>query len=428
MTFQIVTALLIFISVYVIISFELINKASVVVLGASIVLLLGIITPEEAFTKINLHVIFLLTSLMVLVNIAKDTGLFQYIAIKAAKLVHGDPLKILIFLFTLTGTTSAFLDNVTTVIILSPIAILIAVELGISPVPYIISMAIASNIGGTATLIGDPPNIMIGYNAGLSFGDFLFNMTPLIIIIGAVSIVLSLYLFRHELMTTADRKARIMSFDESGVVTDKVMVIKTLTVWGFVIFGFLFQDFVHISPTVIAMSGAAVLLVITGSDPEKYLAEIEWVTIFFFVGLFILVGTLEELKIIDYIGQKIIAFSKGNVTVSAVTILWGSGILSGIVDNIPFVAAMIPLIKMMNVSMIHAGNNILWWSLSAGACLGGNFTLVGASANVVASQIATKSGYPVRFWDFTKYGVIYTLVSLIISTVYIYFRYLLNGI
>ena len=428
MTFQIVTALLVFLSVYVIISLELINKASIVLLGASILLLLGIITPEKAFTKINLHVIFLLASLMVLVNIAKDTGVFQYIAIKAAKLVHGDPLKILIFLSILTGTTSAFLDNVTTIIILSPIAILIAVELGISPVPFIIPMVIASNIGGTATLIGDPLNNIIGYSSGLSFGDFLFNLTPLIVIIGAVSIVLSLYMFRHELRTTADRRARIMSFDESGIVTDKVMVIKTLTVWGFVILGFLLQDLIHISPSVIAMSGAVVLLIITGSNPEKYLAEIEWVTIFFFVGLFILVGTLEELKIIEYAGHKIIDFSGGNIKVATFTIIWGSGILSGIIDNIPFVAAMIPLIHMMNASMVHAGNNILWWSLSAGACLGGNFTLIGASANVVAGQISTKSGYPISFWNFTKYGIIYALVSLGISTVYIYLRYLLNGI
>jgi len=423
MTFQIVTALLVFLSVYVVISLELVNKASIVILGASIILLLGIITPEEAFLKVNLHIIFLLTSLMVLVNIAKDTGLFQYIAIKAAKQVHGDPIKILIFLSILTGITSAFLDNVTTIIILSPIAILISVELGISPVPYIITMVIASNIGGTATLIGDPPNIMIGYNAGLSFGDFLYNLTPLIFIIGAVGIALSIAIFKNKLKATADRRARIMSFDETGIITDKVMLIKTLTVWGFVILGFLLQDIFHISPSVIAMSGAVVLLIITGSNPDKYLAEIEWVTIFFFVGLFILVGTLEELKIIEYIGQKLIVFSRDNLMVTTFTILWGGGVLSGIVDNIPFVAAMIPLIDMMNTSVVHTGSNILWWSLSAGACLGGNFTLIGASANVVASQISTKSGFPVRFWDFTKYGILYTLVSLIISTIYLYIRY-----
>jgi Na+/H+ antiporter NhaD/arsenite permease-like protein len=359
----------------------------------------------------------------VLVNIAGSTGLFQYIAIKGAKLVRGNPIAIIILLSVMTGTISAFLDNVTTIVILTPIAILIAVELGLHPGIFVIAITAASNIGGTATLIGDPPNIMIGFNAGLTFGDFLRHMMPLIVLIGIASIGLTVLLFRGRLTTTSERRARIMSFDESTAIKNKVMVAKTLFVWLLVIAGFVFQDFTGISPTVVAMSGAALLLMITGAKPEKYLAEIEWVTIFFFIGLFILVGTLEEQGVITAIGKALLGVADGNRTITAFTILWGSGLLSGIVDNIPFVAAMIPLIKIINQDMAFGGN-VLWWALSSGACLGGNLTLIGASANVVATEIAKRSGYPVSFWEFTKYGVLYTLLSLAISSLYLYVRYL----
>lgn len=425
MNIPLIFTICIFVGVYAIISFDLINKAYIALLGAAILIVAKIITPETGWRYVDLNVIVLLISMMVIVTVVKETGLFQYIAIKAAKIARGDPLGVLILLFIVTAFISAFLDNVTTILILSPLSVLIATELGISPAPYLISQAIASNIGGTATLIGDPPNIMIAYGAGLTFNEFAVAMTPLIILILVACVGLSVILFRSTLVVTAERRERIMKFDESKAITDRGFLVKCLVVLACVIGGFLLDSaYLKIGAAIISFAGASVLLIITKSEAEKIFNQIEWTTIFFFAGLFIMVGTLIELKIIDFLGQKLITFSRGNLTMTSLIVIWASGILSGFIDNIPFVATMIPLIKTVNAQMPASIGNVLWWSLSAGACLGGNLTLIGASANVIASGIAAKNGYSLSFWTFTKYGIPYTITSLVITTVYIYVRYL----
>ncbi|MBN1292988.1 MAG: ArsB/NhaD family transporter [Candidatus Latescibacteria bacterium] len=426
MIFPIAVSVFVFVLVYVIIALNLINKATISILGVSILLLFGILTLEEAFASINLQVIFLLTSLMILANVTKETGLFLYFAIKLAKIARGDPLRILLLLAVLTAVTSAFIDNVTTIIMYAPIAVLIAVELGITPVPFIVTMVIFSNIGGTATLIGDPPNILIGYSAGLSFGDFIMNEGILVIIVSLVCLFLTTRIFGHQIKTTPERMQRIMNFNETSVLTDKKKIIQTGFVWFWVIIGFLFQDMIHVNPTIIAMSGTALILTITRSSPERFFAEVEWITIFFFIGLFILVGALEKYMIINFLGNNLIAVTQGNTTLSAMVILWGGGILSGFIDNIPFVAVMIQLIHNLNESNLLAQeSNIYWWALSTGACFGGNFTLIGASANIIASEMSRKSGYEINFREFTKYGIVYTISALGISTIYLYLRYLI---
>ncbi len=418
------TALGIFVLVYIIISFELVNKTVIALLGAMVFIALHIIGQEDAFQSIDWNVIFLLISMMVIVGITKSTGLFQYVAIKTAKAAKGDPIRILVALSGVTALFSAFLDNVTTILIIAPVTILIAVELGISPVPFLISEAMASNIGGTATLIGDPPNIMIGSAARLDFMAFLLNLTPIIGIIFLAFVGIVYLLFRKDMVVTTERRARVMEFDESRSIENPVLLRKCLIVLGFVILGFLLHGMLQVEAATISMLGASVLLLLTGKhEIDEYFRDIEWGTIFFFIGLFILVGGIVELGVIRLLAQKLLAVTQGNMKLTAVLLIWASGIISAIVDNIPYVATMIPMIKDIASSVGQEASFPLWWSLALGACLGGNGTLVGASANVIAAGLASKSGFKITFLDFTRYGVLVTLVSLVLSTLYVLVRY-----
>jgi Na+/H+ antiporter NhaD/arsenite permease-like protein len=298
------------------------------------------------------------------------------------------------------------------------------VELGISPVPFIIAEAIASNIGGTATLIGDPPNIMIGSAAKIDFLSFLITLGPLILIILAVFCFMSYFLFRKSLVVSNERKARIMDFDESKSIENKTLLVKSLSVLALVIFGFLFHGILKVEASTIALFGAALLLLLTGKhELDEYFREIEWGTIFFFIGLFILVGGLVELGVIKSMAQFLIHITEGDMRLTSILVIWASGLFSAIVDNIPYVATMIPLIQNIGASVGPEATLPLWWSLSLGACLGGNGTLVGASANVVAAGIASKNGFRISFMEFTKYGILYALMSLCISTIYIILRF-----
>jgi Na+/H+ antiporter NhaD/arsenite permease-like protein len=417
-------ALAIFVGAYVFIATEMVNKTVVALLGGAVFVMIGAIGQEEAFRVIDWNVIFLLVSMMVIVNITRTTGLFQYVAIKTAKAARGNPVKILILLSVVTGLFSAFLDNVTTILILTPVTILIAVELGISPVPFIMSEAVVSNMGGTMTLIGDPPNIMIGSAAGLDFLSFIVNLAPVIIVIVLLFCVVSFYRFRKKLVVSNERKARIMEFDESKSIEDRPLLFKCLVVLSVVILGFLLHGFLHMEASTIALFGASALLLLTGKrELDEYFREIEWGTIFFFIGLFILVGGLVELGVIGKIAKALLSITGGNIKVTTVFLVWASGILSSFIDNIPYVATMIPMIHEIGASVGAEAVTPLWWALSLGACLGGNGTLVGASANVVAAGIATKSGYRITFLEFTKYGALYTLISLAVSTVYLLIRY-----
>lgn len=413
-----------FIIIYVIISTELVHKTIISLVGGSLFILSHIISTETAYRVIDWNVIFLLISMMIIVGITKKTGVFQYVAIKTAKLAKGDPMVIMILMSFVTAFFSAFLDNVTTVLIITPVTILIAVELGIDPIPFIITEAIASNIGGTATLIGDPPNIMIGSAAHLDFISFVKNLTPVVIIIMIVLAGMYFLMFGKKMHVSNERKAKIMDFDESKAIEDKPLLIKCLTVLTLVIFGFLFHGLFNVEASVIALFGASLLMMLTGShEVDEFFHDIEWGTIFFFIGLFIMVGGLVELGIMTKLAAMILDFTKGDLKLTAFSVLWVSGILSAFLDNIPFVATMIPLIQNIGHTLGAEAITPLWWALSLGACFGGNGTLIGASANVVAAGLAGKSGFKISFMDFTKIGMLVMIVSLIISTGYIYLRY-----
>ncbi|MCQ2604291.1 MAG: ArsB/NhaD family transporter [Spirochaetia bacterium] len=414
------TALIIFAVIYIFISTEWLNKTVVALFGASVYMILRIIDSEAAYAVIDWNVIFLLISMMIIVSITKDTGIFQYVAVKAAKMVKGEPLKILILLSLITAVFSSFLDNVTTVLIIAPVTILIAVELGISPVPFIINIAIASNIGGTATLIGDPPNIMIGSKAGFDFLKFIIVLGPLVLVLLVLFSCILWFFYRKKLRVSTERKARILEFDESRAIEDRKLLIKCISVLVLVIVGFLFHGLLHLEASVISLFGASLLMIISGrKDVDAILKDIEWGTIMFFMGLFILVGGLVETGVIKMASEKLLAFTTGNVEETSFIMIWASGIFSSVVDNIPYVATMIPMVSDMEAAVGSAAIAPVWWALAIGSCLGGNGTLVGASANVVAAGIAGKSGYKISFWEFTKYSFLIMIFTLIVSSVYI---------
>ena len=415
-----------FILLFVLISLEVANKTILSLLGAVLFITMGIIKQEMAFESVDWNVIFLLIGMMVIVGITKKTGVFQYIAIKCAKVVKGDPVKILLLFSIITAILSALLDNVTTILILTPVIILVSVELGVRPIPYIISSALASNIGGMATLIGDPPNIMIGSAAGLGFTDFVVNLGPLVLILLIVFCVVILFFFKKELVVSMERRARIMDFDENASITDAPLLIKSLSVLSGVLLMFLLHGVTGLEPSTIALGGAAILMLIAGGEEvEEFFHEVEWSTIFFFIGLFMMVGGLEELGVIEFLASKYLELTSGDILITSTSIIWVSGILSSVLDNIPYVATMIPLVESLSTEIGAQGIEPVWWSLAIGACLGGNGTLIGASANVVSAGISSRSGYKISFIEFTKYGIVIMFITLIVSTVYVYLRYLI---
>lgn len=399
---------------------EKIHKTSVALFGAMLMVLLGVESQQQAFSHIDWNVIFLLIGMMIITTITKRTGLFQYLAIRLARMARGEPIAILLLLAIATAVISAVLDNVTTVLILVPITFLIAVELGVAPTPFVITLAIASNVGGTLTLVGDPPNIMIGSAAHFGFMDFIVHNGP-IIALNMVGLCIFVYFaFRKSLVVSNERKARIMAFDSSKAIEDKPLLVKSLSILGLVIASFLLHSLLHLEPATIALSGAAALLILSGiQDLEELLGEIEWTTIMFFMGLFMIVGGLVETGLMARLSALLLSLTAGHLESTTIVILWASGVLSGLVDNIPFVATMIPLIEDMSASLGPLAVEPLWWALSLGACLGGNGTLIGASANVVAVGISRKNGFAISFLDFSKYGALYTVFSLGISSAYL---------
>ena len=421
---HIIIAVAIFVIAFVIISFEWINKTIIVVFGAVVYIISGILDQHKAFASVDWNVIFLLVGMMIIVGISKESGIFQYIAIKSAKLVKGEPIKILLLLSIITAVISAILDNVTTILIITPVSILIAIELGLSPLPFIISNAIASNIGGTATLIGDPPNILIGSAADFSFMDFIVNLAPAVGMTLVVFAITFFLIFRKKLKVSRELKARIMDFDEKKAITDKTLLIKSLIVIGLTVVGFTIHGVFDLEPATIALGGAVLLMLLSGEhDVDKFFRDVEWGTIFFFIGLFILVEGLVELGIVGFLAEKSLELTKGNVKNTSFLLLWISGVFSAFVDNIPYVATMIPLLKNIGAKLGDPTIVPLWWSLSLGACFGGNGTLIGASANVVGAGIAEKSGFKISFLEFTKYGSIMTVLSLGVATLYIMIQF-----
>ncbi len=420
---HIVLAILIFTVTYVIIMSEKINRTSIALFGAVLLLIFNVIDQETAVHHIDFNTIGLLIGMMIIVNIMKKSGIFGYVAIKAAKLAKGDPWKIIVLFSIITAVSSALLDNVTTILLIVPITLVITDTLEMNPIPFLIPMIFAANIGGTATLIGDPPNIMIGSATGLGFVDFIKNLGPVVAVIMFVTILL-MRLFSGKIFAVgADKKARVMALDEKLAIKDSVLMKKSIVVLAITIVGFaLHQSFGYESATV-ALLGASLLLLISKKDPEEILLEVEWPTIFFFTALFVLVGGLQEVGVIDFLAGKLLDVTNGNLLATTMFILWGSAIASAFLDNIPFVATMIPLIK--SISEMSAMNvTPLWWALALGACLGGNGTLIGASANVIVSGMLKKHGHELTFMRYMKTGFPVMIVSIIISSVYLVVFYL----
>jgi Na+/H+ antiporter NhaD/arsenite permease-like protein len=429
--FQYYFAIAVFLITYAIIISEKINRAVIALLGAAAMIIFGIVDLHKAFTHhIEWGTITLLIGMMILVGITSKSGFFQYMAIKAAKLAHGRPIRILVMLSLLTAVLSAFLDNVTTVLLVVPVTFSITRMLQVNPVPYLISEVLLSNIGGTATLIGDPPNIMIGSaNKHLDFNAFLLNLTPIVLIIAAVTMAILVWIYRKQLKADEKLISKLMNVNDADYIKDAKLLKKSVSILALTILGFVLHSVIHVDAAVIAMAGAVILMLIAVPEHEieDVFASVEWVTIFFFAGLFILVGGLVDIGLIKSLAEKVLEITGGDISVAAYFILWLSGIASATIDNIPFVATMIPLIKDMAVGMglspDAAQIEVLWWALSLGACLGGNGTLIGASANVIVAGIASREGHGFSYMDFLKIGAPLTLIALLLSHAYLFVRY-----
>ncbi len=425
------TALLIL--TYAAIISEQINRSVVTLVGASVMVVLGVMTQEEAIRGIDWNTIGLLAGMMILVSISRRSGMFQYMAIWSAKAARAHPAGILFLLQVTTAVVSAFLDNVTTVLLIVPVTLAITKELEVPPYPFLVGEIIASNIGGTATLIGDPPNIMIGSQAGLAFDDFVIHLTPVIVVVLIAQTLMTHLLWGREMKATPAAEARVLAMVPAEAITDWLLLKQALAVLGLVLVAFVFARPLRLEPATIAMLGAAVLMLLdnwahhtekASHNIHQTFGDVEWITIFFFIGLFIIVHGVDVSGLLALLASKLVTATGGDLATTGYVILWGSAFLSAIIDNIPFVATMIPLIKNMAASYGGADKiEPLWWSLSLGACLGGNGTLIGASANLTVAGIAERNGIPFRFLTYTMYAFPMMLVSIVISHVYVWWRY-----
>ncbi len=417
MNTQQIIAIIIFAVTMTAIMTEKVHRALAAVAGSTLLLIFHILTVESFASYIDYNTVGILIGMMLFVSVIKLSGMFEYIAIKAAKLSKGNPWIIMIMFFLITACLSAFLDNVTTVLLVGPMTIAVTAILEINPIPYLITQILASNIGGTATLVGDPPNIMIGSAANLSFNDFLINTGLPSIIIGIVTLVLFYFIYGKKLNVDKEKMAAVAQLDENLAIKNKKLMITGILLMLLVVLAFIFHDFLGIESSTIAITAAALVLLISGEDAEEIITSVEWPTIVFFVGLFGVVGGLQETGVIDMMAKFLLSVTDGHNMLMLLLILWVSAILSSFLDNIPFVATLIPLI----ITMGESGMDILplWWALSLGACLGGNGTLVGASANVVLSGISKRNGYEITFGQYFKIGFPMMILSVIIATVYL---------
>jgi Na+/H+ antiporter NhaD/arsenite permease-like protein len=411
----------IFLITYALIVTERVDRTVSAVLGGMAMILLGVLSQDEAFHAIDWNVIFLLAGMMVIANVLRETGLFQWSAIQAIRLGKGDPFRILVILSTVISVSSALLDNVTIVVLAAPVALFVASSLKVSPLPFLITGILASNIGGTATLVGDPPNILIGSAAGIDFLTFAANLAPISLLILIVFPGMSWFLFRKDLRAGQSHALDIEALEAGALITDRRLLTKALIIMAGVVVGFLAHGALHLEPATIAVAGATLLLLWGGGDPHKVLREVEWTTLVFFVGLFIIVEAVVKVGIIGQVAEMALRLTDGNLALTSMLLLWLSAIASGIVDNIPYTATMIPIVENLGQSMPVMP---LWWSLALGACLGGNATLVGAAANVVVANVAEKSGHPISFKRFLGYGLATTVMSLLLATGYVWLRYL----
>ena len=415
-------AALLFVGAYVLIAVERWDRTLIALLTAMVMVLLGIVDQHEAFAAIDLNVIFLLVGMMIIASILARTGFFEWLAIRSVVLSDGHPIRLLLILSLVTAVVSAFLDNVTTVVLMTPVTLSVARRLGVSPAPYLIAQILASNIGGTATLIGDPPNILIGSAAGLGFGAFLWNLAPVVILIFIAFAGIMALTYRNVLKVPDERRLEAVEATKVRVITDNGLLVKALVVTALTIVGFLAHSALGVEVATVALLGATVLMLLVGDQPEMTLPHVEWSTIFFFVGLFIMVEGIIQVGIVGGIAERIAEAANGDVAVASLAILWFSAGASAIIDNIPYTATAIPVVQQLVDSGMAPDS--LWWSLALGACLGGNLTIIGASANVVVSNMADREGHPITFFMFLKYGAMTVAASMVISTIYVWVRYL----
>jgi len=422
-----------FVFTYVAIMAEKVNRAIVALLGAGLAIALGLLDQNEAIAAIDFNTLALLAGTMIIVGIAKKSGVFGYVAIRSAQLMRGSPAGILVVLPLVTAMISAFLNNVTTVLLIVPVTLAICAELRVRPYPFLFAEIFASNIGGTATLIGDPPNILIGSAVGLSFDDFVIALTPVIIVVFAVQTALVHVIWGRKMEADASHRERVMAMSAGDAIADRRLAANSLLVIGAMITAFVFSAPLKLEAGTIALLAAAILMLFdTWPRPRDSQAkavtdafnEVEWITIFFFIGLFVLVGAIEKAGILDLLATQLLGATGGDAKAATIAILWGSAVLSAFVDNIPFVAAMIPLIKSMTPAM--GGEQAvlpLWWSLALGACLGGNGTLVGAAANLTVAGLAERNGILFRFMTFTLMAFPLMLIEIAICNVYVLWRF-----
>ncbi|MER6830186.1 ArsB/NhaD family transporter [Streptosporangium sp. NPDC000563] len=421
-------ALSIFLVAFFFIATEKANKVKVVLIAAGVMAVLGLIPGSEVFFSehegIDWNVIFLLLGMMIIVGIIKQTGIFDYLAIWAAKRSKGDPYRLMVMLMVITAIASPFLDNVTTIMLVAPVTVVVCDRLRIPAQPYLIAEVLASNIGGAATLIGDPPNIIIGSRAGLTFNDFLVHMAPIVVVIFAAFVLLTKVLFRSSFQYNPEHVSAVMALQEKRAITDPRLLVRCLAVLAVVVVGFGMHAVVHIEPSIVALVGAGVMLLISRLSVSEVLAEVEWPTLVFFMGLFVMVAGLVQTGVIATIGTWAINVVGDDYFLAATSLLFGSSVLGAFFDNIPYVATMAPVVEgMVAQAPDPATGQALWWAFALGADFGGNGTAVAASANVVAIGIAARTGHPISFWQFTKYGIVVTVLSTLMAWVYVWLRY-----
>jgi Na+/H+ antiporter NhaD/arsenite permease-like protein len=414
-------AIAIFAVALAVIASDRVHRTKVALIGAALVVLTATLDQHQAIEAIDFNTIGLLAGMMLIVRVTEPTGVYNWVAIRAGQLSRGRPAYVVLSLAATTAILSAFLDNLTTVLLVVPITFLLADALDIDPVPLVIIEIIASNIGGTATLIGDPPNILIAGRTDLSFNDFIVNLAPPAIVAFAV-VTAGLYLFyRRKLQVEREARERVMEIDADRSIEDMAELKRTMPILGLTIIGFFLHNQLGIEPATVALTGAAVMLLVTRQSVEECLAGIEWATLFFFLGLFVLVGGLEQTGAIEEVANGIASVTDGDRTAELMGILGVSAVGSAIVDNIPFTAAMLPVVEQLQEG--NAGDNAYWWALSLGACFGGNATLIAAAANVAAAGMSQRAGRKIGFMEFLRIGLPATLVSLVIACAYVLLRY-----
>ena len=417
-----ILAIAVFLLVLAVFAVDLVHRTPAALAGGILLVMAGAIGQEEAIEAVHWETLGLLVGMMILVGILKDSGIFGYLAIKSAQAARGRPGLVMIYLAAITAFLSAFLDNVTTVLLMFPVTLVISRILEEDPIPFLIVQVLASNIGGTATLVGDPPNIIIGTVVDeLTFMDFIVNLAPPIVVILLVTLGIVWLVHARKLHTTEEDRKEIMALEAGEEIKDRSLLIRAGAVAGATVVGFFLQQITGFNPAIVALAGAAVAMLVCGPEVEKVLHEVEWPTILFFVGLFVMVGALETTGFIDLVAHSL-ASASGSLAGTALIVMWGSGIASGIVDNIPFTATMVPVIEQLAETRGYDEATVepLWWSLSLGACLGGNFTLIGASANLVVAGLVAREGMTsFTFWRFMLWGFPLTLIALVLSSLYV---------